>query len=178
MLKKRHIPLNFKMKETIMTEKECKWLHDEFCTNDQCPMCADYCPTAQYPGVCKYEELVDVKYCLAPVGCLAAALTEGGVDITQVDVEKIFETFKELMVREGYMTVTEDDEESEEASENKPIEFKVGATVKAQDIFDSDEWGLFSMIKDCATYVSTDNTMAVCFCTNDPNETATIFLNR
>lgn len=34
----------------------CKWCYDEFCTNDKCPMCADYCPVANDPGVCRYEE--------------------------------------------------------------------------------------------------------------------------
>lgn len=35
---------------------DCKWCLDEFCTNDQCPMCADYCPVVDYEGVCRYEE--------------------------------------------------------------------------------------------------------------------------
>lgn len=38
---------------------ECKYCHDEFCVNDQCPMCADYCPVVDYPGVCRYEERGD-----------------------------------------------------------------------------------------------------------------------
>jgi hypothetical protein len=35
---------------------ECKWMQDEVCVNADCPMCADYCPVADNPGVCKYEE--------------------------------------------------------------------------------------------------------------------------
>ena len=35
---------------------ECKWMQDEVCVNADCPMCADYCPVADTPGVCKYEE--------------------------------------------------------------------------------------------------------------------------
>lgn len=35
---------------------DCKWCLDEFCTNDQCPMCCDFCPVANDPGVCRYEE--------------------------------------------------------------------------------------------------------------------------
>ena len=38
------------------SDKECKYCLDEFCVNDQCPMCADYCPVAAYPDVCRYEE--------------------------------------------------------------------------------------------------------------------------
>lgn len=34
----------------------CKWYKDEFCTNDKCPYCADYCPVAQDDTVCKYRE--------------------------------------------------------------------------------------------------------------------------
>ena len=35
---------------------ECKWMQDEICVNADCPACADYCPVAYTPGVCKYEE--------------------------------------------------------------------------------------------------------------------------
>lgn len=35
---------------------DCKWMQDEICVNADCPACADYCPVANTPGVCKYEE--------------------------------------------------------------------------------------------------------------------------
>ena len=38
---------------------ECKWMQDEVCVNADCPACADYCPVANTPGVCKYEERGD-----------------------------------------------------------------------------------------------------------------------
>ena len=38
---------------------ECKWMQDEVCVNADCPACADYCPVADTPGVCKYEERGD-----------------------------------------------------------------------------------------------------------------------
>lgn len=38
---------------------KCKWLHNEFCVNSDCPMRAEYCPVPDYPGVCKYEERMD-----------------------------------------------------------------------------------------------------------------------
>ena len=41
--------------ETAMID-ECKWMQDEVCVNADCPACADYCPVANTPGVCKYEE--------------------------------------------------------------------------------------------------------------------------
>lgn len=34
----------------------CYWLQDEVCTNDKCPVCCDFCPVVNYPGVCRYEE--------------------------------------------------------------------------------------------------------------------------
>lgn len=34
----------------------CKWYKDEFCTNDKCPYCTDYCPVAQNDTICKYRE--------------------------------------------------------------------------------------------------------------------------
>ena len=35
---------------------DCKWMQDEICVNDQCPMCCDFCPVPDAPGVCRYEE--------------------------------------------------------------------------------------------------------------------------
>lgn len=35
---------------------DCIWMQDEICVNDQCPMCADYCPVADIEGVCRFEE--------------------------------------------------------------------------------------------------------------------------
>ncbi len=41
-----------------MKEKtKCKWYWDEFCTNAECPCCADYCPLNDYPDMCKYYEV-------------------------------------------------------------------------------------------------------------------------
>lgn len=44
---------------------DCKWNHDEFCVNDLCPMCADYCPVPNDPGVCRWEArgMVEVVRC-------------------------------------------------------------------------------------------------------------------
>lgn len=35
---------------------DCRWNHDEFCVNSDCPMCADYCPVPDFPGVCQFED--------------------------------------------------------------------------------------------------------------------------
>ena len=35
----------------------CKYYYDEFCVNDKCPYCADYCPVTEYPEICKYAEV-------------------------------------------------------------------------------------------------------------------------
>ena len=40
---------------------DCKWMQDEICVNDQCPMCADYCPVPDVEGVCRHEERGDGK---------------------------------------------------------------------------------------------------------------------
>lgn len=43
-----------------MTETpKCKWEYSEICCNDKCPMCGDYCPVADTPGVCKWEDRGD-----------------------------------------------------------------------------------------------------------------------
>ena len=35
---------------------DCKWMQDEICVNADCPMCADFCPVPDIPGVCRFEE--------------------------------------------------------------------------------------------------------------------------
>lgn len=35
---------------------ECKYCKDEICVNADCPMCCDYCPVPDDPGVCRYED--------------------------------------------------------------------------------------------------------------------------
>lgn len=35
---------------------DCKWMIDEICVNDECPMCCDFCPVPNDEGVCRYEE--------------------------------------------------------------------------------------------------------------------------
>ena len=35
---------------------DCKWMQDEVCVNSECPMCADFCPVPDIPGVCRFEE--------------------------------------------------------------------------------------------------------------------------
>ena len=84
----------------------CKYYHEEFCTNDQCPMCADYCPVPDSHGVCKYEELVDDEvYTLTPQGCLRAALSNY-VDLDDATLESIWAEFSALMFKCGYVKET------------------------------------------------------------------------
>lgn len=35
---------------------KCKYYYDEFCVNNRCPMCADYCPVPDTPNVCQWED--------------------------------------------------------------------------------------------------------------------------
>lgn len=82
---------------------DCKYNHDEFCVNDECPMCADYCPVPNDPGVCKYEEREDETYVLSPKGCLAVALDANNID-TKNKFESIWELFVSLMERYNYIS--------------------------------------------------------------------------
>jgi len=41
---------------TKKSEPPCRWCQDEFCTNADSPMRADYCPVPDTPGVCRHEE--------------------------------------------------------------------------------------------------------------------------
>lgn len=40
---------------------ECKYCFDEICVNADSPMCADYCPVSDTPGVCKWEKRTPQK---------------------------------------------------------------------------------------------------------------------
>ena len=52
----------------------CKYCENEICVNDQCPMCANYCPVPDTDGVCKFEFREEERYVLTPKGCLTAAI--------------------------------------------------------------------------------------------------------
>ena len=97
---------------TLLSKGEnmiCKHYHEEFCTNDQCPMRADYCPVPDSHGVCKYEELIeDEVYTLTPQGCLRAALTDY-VELDDTVFESIWSDFSELMFKCGYTKEVEED---------------------------------------------------------------------
>lgn len=47
------------MEQEMMTMSDCKWMKDEVCVNADCPMCCDYCPVVDVPGVCRFEERGD-----------------------------------------------------------------------------------------------------------------------
>lgn len=83
---------------------ECRYNHQEFCTNDQCPMCGDYCPVPDYEGVCKYEEREDVRYQITPKACLFTALLNSGIEPLDNRVfDGIWNDFVELMTELGYL---------------------------------------------------------------------------
>lgn len=35
--------------------RNCAWCHDEFCVNGECPVRGDYCPTGNFPGLCRFD---------------------------------------------------------------------------------------------------------------------------
>ena len=50
----------------------CKWMSDddqEICCNGDCLTCADFCPTVNYPGLCKWEEVDDARDDLRAMNC-------------------------------------------------------------------------------------------------------------
>ena len=42
-------------------KKHCKWYHEEFCTNEDSPCVADYCPVVEYPELCRYLEKPEIE---------------------------------------------------------------------------------------------------------------------
>ena len=54
---------NNKTKPSKMNGIICKWISDDFseiCCNADSPAVGDFCPCANYPGLCKHSELVEV----------------------------------------------------------------------------------------------------------------------
>lgn len=82
---------------------ECKYNHDEFCTNDQCPMRGDYCPVPTTDGVCKYEDREEEVWVLTPKGCLEAAMIAAGIKITDSELDALWDDFSALMKQFGYV---------------------------------------------------------------------------
>lgn len=81
----------------------CIYNRYEFCTNDECPMCADYCPVPDVEGVCKYEEREEVTYTLTPRGCLLTALLNVGVNLDGRTFNDVWDGFTTLMTELGYI---------------------------------------------------------------------------
>ena len=54
-----HSALTVVRKWMVTTMAECKYYYDEFCVNDKCPLCADYCPVVDTENVCKWEERIE-----------------------------------------------------------------------------------------------------------------------
>ena len=44
------------MVERMETLMDCKWMQEEIFVNADCPMCCDFCPVVDVPGVCRFEE--------------------------------------------------------------------------------------------------------------------------
>lgn len=82
---------------------ECIYNQDEFCTNADCPMCADYCPVPDIDGVCQYEEREEVKYKLAPKGCFVVALLNNDIHLSDDIIDTIWDDFTTTMTELGYI---------------------------------------------------------------------------
>ena len=45
---------------------DCKYCQDEICGNSGCPMCCDFCPVPDIPGVCRFEAREEAKNAKQP----------------------------------------------------------------------------------------------------------------
>lgn len=81
----------------------CIYNKDEFCTNDECPMRADYCPVPDVEGVCKYEERNEEYYTVTPKGCLAMSLINNGIVLDDCTFNSLWDDFTEVMTELGYI---------------------------------------------------------------------------
>lgn len=85
----------------------CKYCENEICVNDQCPMCADYCPVPGTDGVCRFEFREEEVFELTPKGCFIAALMNH-IQLDEDIIDFIWKDFAELMQKFGYVKSNED----------------------------------------------------------------------
>ena len=65
---------------------DCKWMQDEICVNADCPMCCDFCPVVDVPGVCRFEEreiTMDKIKNYLPDAEILAQLAEEAAELSQ-----------------------------------------------------------------------------------------------
>ena len=48
-------------RKKVLAMPDCKYCQDEVCVNADCPMCCDFCPVVDVPGVCRFEDRGDLK---------------------------------------------------------------------------------------------------------------------
>ena len=82
---------------------ECIYNQDEFCVNDSCPMCGDYCPVPDIEGVCLHEDREEEAYTLLPKGCFAEALLNNDIHLTDDVMDAVWDDFTEVMSKLGYI---------------------------------------------------------------------------
>ena len=82
---------------------ECKYNHNEFCTNADCPMRGDYCSVSDIEGVCRHEDREEERYILTPKSCLMAVLVDSGVNLDDETIDDVWSIFQELMTKSGYV---------------------------------------------------------------------------
>lgn len=168
-----------------MKKMVCKYCHDEFCVNDKCPMRADYCPVPNMPGVCKYEERVEVEpetHKQTPEECLIQALIEySGIQDDKIQ-DEIYESFRMRLAENGWDIV-----EHGETQDDLPVGlidayvgFVPGQTVTIQEIANSHDWVFDRKVKDhdiheSIVYVTRDRLLMVSF--DDNSEQGTVMLN-
>lgn len=136
-----------------MSEKICRYNKDEFCVNDQCPMRADYCPVAQNPGVCKYEELVEVEQ--MTVGkCYIKALADVGIDVPEEKAIEAMNRFRQLVTE---MNDSTKDKKPEEIDMTRVV---IGQIVSRAQVEDNPLWH-------CKSFSGEPYNNACCYVSND-----------
>ena len=86
---------------------KCNYNKDEFCTNDQCPICGEKCPVPEVGLICQYEERDTVDCALTPMGCFDIALLANDIKLDNSTLDAVWKDFVELMTRMGYVQVNE-----------------------------------------------------------------------
>jgi hypothetical protein len=138
-------------------------------------MCADYCPVAQNPGVCKYEELVEVKPYLTPKECIRKAFAEQKYpidDIGDFDTDQIIKKFLQFMTECGHVR------EISMQCNTENEEFVVGKQYHVGVIGASKDWEFVGEQNGKDVYQTKDKLLMFAVNQDDDSVWGTVMLNR
>ena len=116
-----------------MIKKVCKYCENSICINEKSPSNQEKCPVNNMPGLCKYEELIDVKDYKTPKECFIAAVETCEIDLSNDEITTLFNSLMRFMQDNHYCF-------ADDRLYDEDIVFKAGQIVYLSEILQSKQW--------------------------------------